>query len=111
MRNQRHYLTVKAKVISKNVFLSVTQDQQSCDVTWRYARSCFDIATLKGKNGDFEGKRTLLYEGKLHFFFYSSSFAYLIISNVSWACTLQMKLCKLLSWLELFKGWMVLSSQ
>ena len=74
MRNQKHYLSVKAKMISKNVFLSVTQDQQSCDVTWRYARSCFDIATLKGKNGDFEGKRTLLYEGKLHcflFFFFT----------------------------------------
>ena len=74
MRNQRHYLSVKAKMISKNVFLSVTQDQQSCDLTWRYARSCFDIATLKGKNGDFEGKRTLLYEGKLHcllFFFFT----------------------------------------
>ncbi|XP_074629984.1 regulator of microtubule dynamics protein 1-like isoform X3 [Acropora palmata] len=42
---------------------SLQKDQQSCDVTWRYARSCFDIATLKGKNGDFEGKRTLLYEG------------------------------------------------
>lgn len=42
---------------------SLQKDQQSCDITWRYARSCFDIATLKGKNGDFEGKRTLLYEG------------------------------------------------
>ncbi|XP_015777314.1 PREDICTED: uncharacterized protein LOC107355288 [Acropora digitifera] len=49
---------------------SLQKDQQSCDVTWRYARSCFDIATLKGKNGDFEGKRTLLYEGKLHCFFF-----------------------------------------
>lgn len=56
--------------ISKNIFLSLIQDQQSCDITWRYARSCFDIATLKGKDGDFEGKRTLLYEGKLHCFFF-----------------------------------------
>ncbi|XP_074629983.1 uncharacterized protein LOC141888859 isoform X2 [Acropora palmata] len=48
--------------LGKNDYDSL-KDQQSCDVTWRYARSCFDIATLKGKNGDFEGKRTLLYEG------------------------------------------------
>ncbi|XP_068689666.1 regulator of microtubule dynamics protein 1-like [Montipora foliosa] len=39
------------------------KDQQSCELTWRYARSFFDIASLKGKHGDFEGKRSFLYEG------------------------------------------------
>lgn len=39
------------------------QHQQSCEVTWRYARSCYDVATLKGKNGDDDGKKNLLYQG------------------------------------------------
>ncbi|CAH3165927.1 unnamed protein product [Porites lobata] len=37
--------------------------QQSCELSWRYARSCYDIALLKGKSGDAEGKKSLLYEG------------------------------------------------
>lgn len=39
------------------------QHQQSCEVTWRYARSCYDVATLKGKSGDDDGKKNLLYQG------------------------------------------------
>jgi len=43
-----------------------TQHQQSCELSWRYARSCYDIALLKGKSGDAEGKKSLLYEGTLN---------------------------------------------
>lgn len=46
-----------------NVQNSNSQHQQSCEVTWRYARSCYDVAMLKGKSGDDEGKKGLLYQG------------------------------------------------
>ncbi|XP_078351181.1 regulator of microtubule dynamics protein 1-like [Oculina patagonica] len=39
------------------------QNQPSCEVTWRYARSFYDIAMLKGKSGDVDGKKSLLYQG------------------------------------------------
>ena len=40
-----------------------TQHHQSCEVSWRYARSCYDIAMMKGKTEDTEAKKSLLYEG------------------------------------------------
>ena len=46
-----------------NVWNSNAQHHQSCEVTWRYARSCYDVAMLKGKSGDDDGKKGLLYQG------------------------------------------------
>ncbi|XP_022787162.1 regulator of microtubule dynamics protein 3-like [Stylophora pistillata] len=39
------------------------QNHQNCEVSWRYARSCYDIAVMKGNSGDTEGKKNMLYEG------------------------------------------------
>ncbi|XP_058947601.2 regulator of microtubule dynamics protein 3-like [Pocillopora verrucosa] len=39
------------------------QKHEHCEVSWRYARSCYDIATMKGKSGDADGKKDMLFEG------------------------------------------------